>query len=129
MFSMETIINAHTGRDLQSFPDAVPAARVHIHNDVTLPHVDRVVGYDEETVASQNDMWLAGHPPLEHLITKYGDSSESDTHIVRIKLKRVISIAFSCLPLRLCPSPSVFNFVLVPALYPLILGLVNIACS
>ncbi|KZP05302.1 aspartyl-tRNA synthetase cytoplasmic [Athelia psychrophila] len=64
-------------RDPRSFPDAVPAAGIHIHNDVTLPHVDRVVGYDEETVASQDDMRLAGHPPLEDLIAKYGDSTNT----------------------------------------------------
>ncbi|KAF7979700.1 hypothetical protein HWV62_41034 [Athelia sp. TMB] len=64
-------------RDPRSFPDAVPAAGIHIHNDVTLPHVDRVIGYNEETVASQDDMRLPSHPPLEDLIAKYGDSTNT----------------------------------------------------
>lgn len=55
-------------RDSQSFPDAVQAAGIHIHNDVTLPHIDWMVGHNEETVASQDDMRLPEHPPLEDLI-------------------------------------------------------------
>lgn len=64
-------------RDPRSFPDAVPAAGIRIHNDVILPHVDAVVGYDEPTVASLDDMRLPHHEPLEDLIAKYGDSTNT----------------------------------------------------
>lgn len=64
-------------RDPRSFPDAKPAAGIHIHNDVELPHVDKVVGFDEPTVASQDDMKLPNHPDLEDLIAKYGDSTNT----------------------------------------------------
>ncbi|KAF7965541.1 hypothetical protein HWV62_42902 [Athelia sp. TMB] len=64
-------------RDPRSFPDAVPAAGIHIHNDVTLPHMDRVVGYNEETVASQDNMRLPNHPPLKDLIASVDRSGST----------------------------------------------------
>jgi hypothetical protein len=66
-------------RDPRSFPDAPPAAGIHIHNNVELPHVSNVVGFDEPTVVSQDDMKQPDHLPLEDLIAKYGDSTNTGT--------------------------------------------------
>lgn len=44
-------------RDPQGFPDAPPSAGIHIHNDVQLASVDHIVGFNEPTIASQDNVF------------------------------------------------------------------------
>ena len=66
-------------RDPKSFPDAPSAAGIHIHNNVELPYVTNVVGFDEPTVVSNDAMKRPDHPPLEDLIAQHGDSTHTGT--------------------------------------------------
>ena len=69
-------------RDPKSFPDAPSAAGIHVHNDVKLPHVTNLVGFDEPTVVSQDDMKRPDHPPLEDLIARHEDNTHTGTYFL-----------------------------------------------
>jgi len=64
-------------RDPKSFPDAPPSAGINMVNTVELPHLDNVVGFDEPSVLSKDDMKLPSHPDLTDLIAQYGDSTNT----------------------------------------------------
>ena len=68
-------------RDPKSFPNASPASGKNILNTVELPHVDHVVGFEEPTVMSQDDMKKDEHPVLEDLIAEYGDSTNTGAFV------------------------------------------------
>ena len=69
-------------RDPKSFPDAPSAAGIHIHDDIKLPRVTNVVGFDEPTVVSQDDTKRPEHPPLEDLIARHGDNTRTGPYFL-----------------------------------------------
>lgn len=74
-------------RDPKSFPNAPPASGKQILNTVELPHVDRVVGFDEPTVMSHDKMKKDSHSPLEDMIAQYGDSTNTGgCHVMLVLL-------------------------------------------
>ena len=64
-------------RDPRSFPDAPSFSDASVMRDIKLPHVERVIGHDEPTVLSQDNMKLPRHAELVDLLAKYGNSTST----------------------------------------------------
>ena len=64
-------------RDPKSFPDSSSISSVNTVNTVILPHLDKVVEFDEPSVLSDDTMKLETHPDLTELIADYGDSTNT----------------------------------------------------